>query len=379
MDDLIEYFTDMFHLDRYVVLPSRVVTKLNALDRAERGELKSRLFTEAKRLGCGGDGLRAIRWLETTFDLIEKNSFRLHEVLFSPGQDIPENIAFYMSQATKSIDLCVFTISDDVLSACLKTMKDKGVKIRIITDNNKMRDTGSQIKELARYGIDVKVDNSRYHMHNKFGIIYGRIAFTGSYNWTYTAKAHNQENLVITTNFTIVHRFICEFEMLWQQMYTLKVKQMKDGQIRVKVDIPKGQELSETPYLEPKDSRAKGNVDDDEDLEDEITTFHRNGGVQHDEHWRDRYRTSEPTDVASNGQAYGPERQSNKNQRPDRKSQRNKRAKNWNADANGKGGSEEQDDANWNYYAPKTKGAKLNKGQQKKQKKQRDRNHGRRR
>ena len=45
MDDLIEYFTDMFHLDRYVVLPSRVVTKLNALDRAERGELKSRLFT----------------------------------------------------------------------------------------------------------------------------------------------------------------------------------------------------------------------------------------------------------------------------------------------------------------------------------------------
>lgn len=237
MEDIIEYFTDIFHLDRHVSLPQGIVEKLNALDRAQRGELKSRIFTEAKRLGVGGDGLRAIRWLETTFEQIEKYSFRLHEVLFSPGQDIPENLAFYMSQAKKSVDLCVFTISDDVLSGCLKALHERGIKIRIITDNNKMRDTGSQIKELARCGIEVKVDNSRYHMHNKFGIIDNRIAFTGSYNWTYTAKMHNQENLVITTNFTIVHRFIDEFSMLWDQMFWLRVKQGRDGQLRVSVKL----------------------------------------------------------------------------------------------------------------------------------------------
>lgn len=237
MEDIIEYFTDIFHLDRHVALPQGIVEKLNALDRAQRGELKSRIFTEAKRLGVGGDGLRAIRWLESTFDQIEKYSFRLHEVLFSPGQDIPENLAFYLSQAKKSIDLCVFTISDDVLSGCLKALRERGIKIRIITDNNKMRDTGSQIKELARCGIEVKVDNSRYHMHNKFGIIDNRIAFTGSYNWTYTAKMHNQENLVITTNYTIVHKFIDEFAMLWEQMFWLRVKQGRDGQLRVSVKL----------------------------------------------------------------------------------------------------------------------------------------------
>lgn len=237
MEDIIEYFTDIFHLDRHVALPQGIVEKLNALDRAQRSELKSRIFTEAKRLGVGGDGLRAIRWLESTFDQIEKYSFRLHEVLFSPGQDIPENLAFYLSQAKKSIDLCVFTISDDVLSGCLKALRERGIKIRIITDNNKMRDTGSQIKELARCGIEVKVDNSRYHMHNKFGIIDNRIAFTGSYNWTYTAKMHNQENLVITTNYTIVHKFIDEFAMLWEQMFWLRVKQGRDGQLRVSVKL----------------------------------------------------------------------------------------------------------------------------------------------
>lgn len=237
MEDIVSYFIDIFHLDRHAALPEGIVVKLNALDRAERGELKARLFIEAKRLGVGGDGLRAIRWLETTFEQIEKYSFRLHDVLFSPGQDIPENIAFYMSQAKKTVDLCVFTISDDVLSDCLKKLHGRGVKVRIITDNNKMRDAGSQIKELARSGIDVKVDNSRYHMHNKFGIIDGRIAFTGSYNWTYTAKMHNQENLLITTNFTIVHKFINEFEMLWEQMFWLKVKQSRDGTVRAQVKL----------------------------------------------------------------------------------------------------------------------------------------------
>jgi len=266
MEDIIEYFTDIFHLERHAELPLGIVEKLNALDRAQRGELKSRLFTEAKRLGVGGDGLRAIRWLESTFDQIEKYSFRLHEVLFSPGQDIPENLAFYLSQAKASIDLCVFTISDDVLSGCLKALHERGVKIRIITDNNKMRDAGSQVKELARCGIDVKVDNSRYHMHNKFGIIDNRIAFTGSYNWTYTAKLHNQENLLLTTNFTIVHRFVDEFTMLWEQMFRLDVKTTHDGQLKARVRLGKAAQKDQDqtrPDRHP--SRPAYNDDEDED------------------------------------------------------------------------------------------------------------------
>lgn len=265
MEDIIEYFTDIFHLERHAELPLGIVEKLNALDRAQRGELKSRLFTEAKRLGVGGDGLRAIRWLESTFDQIEKYSFRLHEVLFSPGQDIPENLAFYLSQAKSSIDLCVFTISDDVLSGCLKALHERGVKIRIITDNNKMRDAGSQVKELARCGIDVKVDNSRYHMHNKFGIIDNRIAFTGSYNWTYTAKLHNQENLLLTTNFTIVHRFVDEFTMLWDQMFRLDVKTTHDGQLKARVRLGKAAQKDQDQTRTDRHPSRPAYDDEDED------------------------------------------------------------------------------------------------------------------
>ena len=131
----------------------------------------------------------------------------------------------------------VFTISDEQLSRALLAALARGVKVRLLTDNNKMRDHGSQVKELARAGVEVRIDNSRYHMHNKFGIIDDRIAFTGSYNWTYTAKAYNQENLVVTTNYTIVHKFIDEFATLWGEMFRLTVKQQRDGRLKAIVHM----------------------------------------------------------------------------------------------------------------------------------------------
>lgn len=244
IDKIINFFIGVYDTEQHYDLPCTVVNSINDLDRAERGELKSRLFHEAKRLSKRCD-IKTIRWLETAFDLIEKYSFRLHEVMFSPGQDIPENIAFYLSQAKKTIDLCVFTISDESLAHALKAAHARGVRVRLITDNNKMRDHGSQVKELARAGINVKIDNSRYHMHNKFGLIDGRIVFTGSYNWTYTAKMYNQENIIITTNYTLVHKFIDEFNRLWQDMFWLRVKQQKSGQL--KAELSNNKEKWDTP------------------------------------------------------------------------------------------------------------------------------------
>lgn len=225
LDEIVDYFRDNYYINKDNDLPKNISEQLNQLDRAQRGELKARLANEAKKLATSNaDAVGAIRWLDSSYLLIEKNSFRLHEVLFSPGQDIPENLAFYLSQAKATIDICVYTISDEKLAKCLIAMHKKGIKVRIITDNHKMHDAGSQIKAMAREGISVKIDNSKYHMHNKFGIIDGRISFTGSYNWTYTAQQYNQENLIITTNYTIVHKFMDEFSQLWESMYWLRVQ-----------------------------------------------------------------------------------------------------------------------------------------------------------
>ncbi len=72
VDEIIRYFSDIFHLSTQYELPLNIVNALNRLDRVQRGELKSKLFNVAKRLGQGGDATKAITWLETSFDQIEK-------------------------------------------------------------------------------------------------------------------------------------------------------------------------------------------------------------------------------------------------------------------------------------------------------------------
>ncbi len=222
MKEILEWFFKYYALDDYRELPGEVAGALNELDRVERGELKMRLFNRAKVLTSNGDdSLKPIRWLENSFELIEKNTFRLHEVLISPGKQIPDTLYVLLENAKQSIDICVFTISDQSLSKRIIDAHRRGVAVRIISDDQKVNDRGSQVYNLKKAGIKVKIDHSRYHMHHKFGVIDSRISFTGSYNWTYTATKHNQENLIITTNYDIVKQFGSEFEKLWDEMFWL--------------------------------------------------------------------------------------------------------------------------------------------------------------
>ncbi|MBN2165888.1 MAG: hypothetical protein JW717_06395 [Marinilabiliaceae bacterium] len=219
MEQIIEYFVGRFEKENHCDLPVTVIDSLKSLNRASRGDLKMRLFNEARKLANHQYGLKAVDWLDKTFYEIEKHSFRYHKVLFSPGNDIPETLSFLLDQAKNKIDLCVFTISDSRLSTKILDAYRRGVDLRIISDDRKSFDRGSQVFSLHKAGVPVKIDHSRYHMHHKFGVIDDKIAFSGSYNWTYTAKEHNQENLIVTTNYDIVHQFLGEFETLWESMF----------------------------------------------------------------------------------------------------------------------------------------------------------------
>jgi len=92
---------------------------------------------------------------------------------------------------------------------------ERGVKLRILSDNDKANDFGSDIDRLARAGVAVRIDRTPVHMHHKFGIFDGRLLLTGSYNWTRSAHDENAENNVLTDDPTLVKAFTVEFERLW--------------------------------------------------------------------------------------------------------------------------------------------------------------------
>ncbi len=138
-----------------------------------------------------------------------------NQVYFSPGEDCVNHIIDLIKEAYNHLDICVFTISDDRITRAIVDAMKNGVEVRIISDNFKVEDTGSDIEDLSRVGIPVKLDTTDNHMHHKFCVVDKKILLTGSYNWTRSAALYNQENVISTDDELVVEKFLSEFEKLW--------------------------------------------------------------------------------------------------------------------------------------------------------------------
>ena len=140
------------------------------------------------------------------------------EAYFSPGEDCPRAITRLLAGATGTIDLCVFTITDDRLAQTVIDAHQRGVAIRIITDDAKAEDLGSDVDRFERAGIPTRVDRSPFHMHHKFALFDAATLLTGSYNWTRGAARDNEENLIITTDPRLLPPFQATFDRLWAKL-----------------------------------------------------------------------------------------------------------------------------------------------------------------
>lgn len=147
-----------------------------------------------------------------------KSSKEINKACFSPGNGCLDAITDTIEQAENSLKICVFTISDDRITAAILKAHRRGIKIKLLTDNEKLFDKGSDIRQLAQAGLEVRIDNTRDHMHHKFALIDNSTLLTGSYNWTRSAAMYNHENLIVTNNKDLVHDFLVEFDTLWREM-----------------------------------------------------------------------------------------------------------------------------------------------------------------
>ena len=121
-----------------------------------------------------------------------------------------------METALSELLICVFTISDDRLSDAIMSAHRSGLTVRVISDNDKMHDRGSDVERLYQAGVDVRIDRSPEHMHHKFMVIDGRTVMTGSYNWTRSAETRNEETIIAVDDPQLAARFSEEFERIWK-------------------------------------------------------------------------------------------------------------------------------------------------------------------
>lgn len=138
------------------------------------------------------------------------------EAHFSPRDNVYQRIVRALDACRTRADLAVFTITDDRITSAILAAHERGVRVRIVADNDKAHDLGSDIERLAAAGIRVRVDRTPVHMHHKFAVFDQHRLLTGSYNWTRSANAENAENILLTDDPTLVRAYSDEFERCWQ-------------------------------------------------------------------------------------------------------------------------------------------------------------------
>ena len=162
---------------------------------------------------------KAMEWLEDVIKLLYSNEMSVKaSSYFSPGKDCLNRICRFISEARQRIDICVFTITDDRITQKIEEALRKGIHIRIISDNTKSEDRGSDLDRLKGTGIDCRFDKTSAHMHHKFAISDNDLLLNGSYNWTRSASTENNENILVSNNPKLVGSFQNEFNRLWNSL-----------------------------------------------------------------------------------------------------------------------------------------------------------------
>lgn len=176
------------------------------------------IFKETLRDARDGE---ALEWLESVVKLLDspenERTTPRAEAFFSPGEHCVQAIIGHLARARDTIDICVFTVTDDRISDAILGAKGRGVRVRLITDDDKSLDLGSDIDRFVRGGIDVALDPDPSHMHHKFAIFDSETLLTGSYNWTRSAASENRDNVLVTNDPRLVAAFTREFEKLWAE------------------------------------------------------------------------------------------------------------------------------------------------------------------
>jgi len=128
------------------------------------------------------------------------------QACFSPLGKCSNYIVRELEQAKKEILVAVYAFTSDELANAMVQARKRGVSVQVIVDREfDMGNQKSKGKFLEAQKILLKrlsgirsstAEKEVGLMHQKFAVIDRRLVFTGSYNWTYSADALNDENLL---------------------------------------------------------------------------------------------------------------------------------------------------------------------------------------
>ncbi len=191
-----------------------------ALTSEEQLRIRAGLFAKVASTMKHPEDRKWVEWLEDAVKLLDISAeeWPPSRAFFGPEAPMVETLVKLINTARNRIDIAVFTITDNRLSQELVDAHRRGVKIRILTDDDKAHDRGSDAIELAKAGIPLAYDHSPHHFHHKFAIVDRMTLVNGSYNWTRGADRDNRENFTLCWEQKLVKQYEENFEKMWKEL-----------------------------------------------------------------------------------------------------------------------------------------------------------------
>ncbi|XP_003247580.1 mitochondrial cardiolipin hydrolase [Acyrthosiphon pisum] len=129
-----------------------------------------------------------------------------------------KEILLCLKSARKTMDICMFAISNKPIANEIIAAHKRGVLVRVVVCNCILFES-KEIQNLKNIGIKLKYqeDFKSSYMHHKFAIIDSKWLIQGSMNWTHQATYGNWESSIITDLQSLVIPFTKGFEKTWEK------------------------------------------------------------------------------------------------------------------------------------------------------------------
>lgn len=117
-----------------------------------------------------------------------------------PNLDCAKAICDLFSQTKKTAKVAIYSLTDLNIVNAMIAAKERGVRVTVIVDKiqSKSQAMNYAVSKLTNAGITVyTASKQNFCMHNKVAIFDNYTVITGSYNWSKSASARNDENLIV--------------------------------------------------------------------------------------------------------------------------------------------------------------------------------------
>lgn len=149
----------------------------------------------------------------------------IKQALFSPDDDVAGVLMHLIMNEQTCIKAAIFSFTDGDIAKALIEAKNRGVIVEVIADASYLRDKYTKIALLKENGITICVYNPNNKafindiMHNKFVLFSKNIhdkalLWTGSFNFTKSARLKNQENVLILDEAHLIEKYLRQFDVI---------------------------------------------------------------------------------------------------------------------------------------------------------------------